>query len=87
MGKKIGQKVPKNAKKSQNTFFLIGKVRKLLAQSKNVTVRSYHKLSKDKNGPKKLPKSGQNLQIGKKSPKWQKTPIGPWRHVAKRSHY
>ena len=25
-----------------------------LDQSKNVTVRSYHKLSKDQNGPKKL---------------------------------
>ena len=52
MSKKIGQKVPKNAKKSQNTFFLISTVRKLLDQSKNVTGRTYHKLSRDKNGPK-----------------------------------
>ena len=52
MGKKIGQKVPKNAKKSQNTLFLISTARKLLDQSKNVTVRTYHKLSKDQNGQK-----------------------------------
>ena len=57
MGKKIGQKVPKNAKKSQNTFFLISTVRKLLDQSKNVTGRTYHKLSRDKNGPKNWSKS------------------------------
>ena len=44
--------MPKNAKKSQNTFFLISTVRKLLDQSKNVTGRTYHKLSRDKNGPK-----------------------------------
>ena len=44
--------MPKNAKKSQNTFFLISTVRKLLDQSKNVTIRTYHKLSRDKNGPK-----------------------------------
>ena len=47
---------------------------KPLDQSKNITVRSYHKLSKDQNWAKK---------IAKKSPKWQKTPIGPWRHVVK----
>ena len=45
---------------------------KPLDQSKNVTVRRYHKLSKDQNEPKKSPKSCQNRQIGKKSPKWQK---------------
>ena len=56
---------------------------KPLDQSKNVTVRSYHKLPKDQNGSKKLPKSRQNHQIGKKLPKWPKVPIGPWRHVAK----
>ena len=50
---------------------------KPLDQSKNVTVRSYHKLSKDQNEPKKSPKSCQNRQIGKKSPK------PPMRHVAK----
>ena len=50
---------------------------KPLDQSENVTVRSYHKLSKDQNGPKKSPKSRQNRQIGKKSPK------PPMRHVAK----
>ena len=33
---------------------------KPLDQSKYVTVRSYHKLSKDQNGPNKLPKSHQN---------------------------
>ena len=54
MGKKSDQKVPKNAKKSQNTFFLISTVRKLLDQSKNVTGRTYHKLSRDKNGQKLL---------------------------------
>ena len=54
---------------------------KPLDQSKNVTVRSYHKLSKDQNEPKKSPKSCQNRQIGKKSPKWQKTP--KWRKVLK----
>ena len=59
MGKKIGQKVPKNAKKSQNTFSLISTVRKLLDQSKNVTGRTYHKLSKDQNGPKQLAKKCQ----------------------------
>ena len=57
MGQKNGQKVLKNAKKSQNTFHLISTVRKLLDQSKNVTVRTYHKLSRDKNGPKKWSKS------------------------------
>ena len=56
---------------------------KPLDQSKNVTVRSYHKLPKDQNGPKKLPKSCQNCQIGKKLPKWQKTPKPTMRHVAK----
>ena len=56
---------------------------KPLDQSKNVTVRSYHKLSKDQNEPKKSPKSCQNRQIGKKLPKWQKTPKPPMRHVAK----
>ena len=71
--------MPKNAKKSQNMFFLISTVRNLLDQSKNVTVRSYHKLSKDQNESKKSPKNRQNRQIGKKSPKWQKTPIGPRR--------
>ena len=50
---------------------------KPLDQSKNVTVRSYHKLPKDQNGPKKSPKSCQKHQIGKKSPK------PPQRHVAK----
>ena len=40
-------------------------------------------MSKDQNGPKQLPKSFQNRQIGKKLPKWQKTPIGPQGHVAK----
>ena len=65
MGKKIGQKVPKNAKKSQNTFFLISRVRKLLDKSKNVTGRTYHKLSRDKNGPKR---NGQKvLKNAKKS--------------------
>ena len=49
---------------------------KPLDQSKNVTLRSYQKLSKDQNGPK-------NRQIGKKLPKWQKTPKPPKRHVAK----
>ena len=52
MGQKNGQKLLKNAKKSQNTFHLISTVRKLLDQSKNVIVRTYHKLSRDKNGPK-----------------------------------
>ena len=54
---------------------------KPLDQSKNVTVRSYHKLPKDQNGPKKSPKSCQKRQIGKKSPKWQKTP--KWLKVLK----
>ena len=62
MGQKIGQKVPKNAKKGQNMFYIISTVRKLLDQSKNVIVKTYHKLSRDKNGPKKLAK------------KWQKEP-------------
>ena len=56
---------------------------KPLDQSKNVTVRSYHKLFKDQNEAKKLPKSCQNHQIGKKLPKWEKMAIGPRRHVAK----
>ena len=51
MGQKIGQKVPKNAKKSQNTFVLISIVRKLLDQSKYVTG-----IVQDKNGPKKMVK-------------------------------
>ena len=54
---------------------------KPLDQSKNVTVRSYHKLPKDQNGPKKSPKSCQKCQIGKKLPKWQKTP--KWLKVLK----
>jgi hypothetical protein len=62
MGKKIGQKVPKNAKKSQNTFFLISTIRKLLDQSKNVTGRTYHKLSRDKNGPKNGQKVLKNVK-------------------------
>ena len=36
-----------------------------------------------------ITKLAKSHQIGKKSPKWQKTPIGPQRHVgslAKRSH-
>ena len=65
--KKIGQKVPKKAKKSQNTFHLISTVRKLLDQSKNVTVRTYHKLSKDQNEQKKWPKSIKKCQ---KEPKY-----------------
>ena len=56
---------------------------KPLDQSKNVTVRSYQKLSKDQNEPKKSPKSCQNRQIGKKSPKWHRMPKPPMRHVAK----
>ena len=43
MGQKIGQKVPKNAKKGQNMFYIISTVRKLLDQSKNVIGRTYHK--------------------------------------------
>ena len=61
MGQKNGQKVPKNAKKSQNMFHLKSTVRKLLYQSKNVTVRTYHKLSKDQNEPKKLAKKCQKM--------------------------
>ena len=61
------QKVPKSAKKSQNTFHLISTVRKLLNQSKNVTVRTYHKLSRDKNEPKKWSKSAKKCQ---KEPKY-----------------
>ena len=61
MAKKNGQKVPKNAKKGQNMFYIISTVRKLLDQSKNVTVRTYHKLSRDKNGPKKLAKKCQKM--------------------------
>ena len=65
MGKKIGQKVSKSAKKSQNTFNLISTVKKLLDWSKNVTVRTYYKLSRDKNGPKR---NGQKvLKNAKKS--------------------
>ena len=41
----------------------------------------YHKLPKDQNGPEKSPKSCQNRQIGKKLPKWQKTP--KWLKVLK----
>ena len=50
---------------------------KLLDQSKNVTVWSYHKLSKDQNGPKQLAKSHQN---GKKR---QLVPGGMYRSLAK----
>ena len=49
---------------------------KLLDQSKNVTVRSYHKLAKDQNGPKKWPKSVKKCQ---KEPKFG----FPMCHVAK----
>ena len=73
MGKKIGQKVPKNAKKSQITFFLINTVRKLLDQSKNVTGKTYHKLSRDKNGPKKWSKSIKKCQ---KEPKY----VSPYKY-------
>ena len=66
MGQKNGQKVPKNAKKSKNTFHLKSTVRKLLDQSKNVTERTYPKLSRDKNGPKingqKVPKNAKKSQ-------------------------
>ena len=31
-------------------------------QSKNVTVRTYHKMSRDKNGPKKLSKNAKKSQ-------------------------
>ena len=58
--------MPKNAKKSQNMFHLKSTVRKLLYQSKNVTVRTYHKLSRNKNGPKingqKVPKNAKKSQ-------------------------
>ena len=40
---------------------------KPLDQSKNVTVRSYHKLTKDQNGPKSWPKSAKKCQ---KEPKY-----------------
>ena len=48
---------------------------KSLNQSKSVTVRSYHKLSKDKNGQKNLPKGAKKCQ---KEPKFG----FPSRHVA-----
>ena len=60
---------------------------KPLDQSKNVTVRSYHKLPKDQNGPKKSPKSCQNRQIGKdpKMAKSAKTSNAPCTEARRRS--
>ena len=62
-GIKLGQKnLPKFAKKCQKEpkyVFPLSTVRKLLDQSKNVTGRTYHKLSRDKNGPNKMVKKCQ----------------------------
>ena len=80
MGQSNCQKVPKNAKKIQNKFFLFSTVSKLLSEVQAWSVKWMWPKSATRLG-KKLPKwqkiaqmakVAKNHQSGKKSPKWQK---------------